>query len=141
MKASAMRTIHHVLLSAVMIAIAGTAAPTGHGKLFGHFAGQLPCGDCPGIHIDLTLYSGPATYELKQTYEDRPSNTAYTEHGTWVIGRGAAHNPKATVYELQPAGSRGKQFYLRDGKNTLRALDANRQELPPNLPHTLKRID
>lgn len=125
----------------LLFAVVAVCAPAPHGKLFGHFAGQFPCGDCPGIHVDLTLYSGPATYELKQTYEGRPSNTAYTEQGTWLIGRGAAHNPKATVYELQPADSHGKQFYLRDGKNTLRALDAKRQELPPNLPHTLKRID
>jgi uncharacterized lipoprotein NlpE involved in copper resistance len=117
------------------------AAPEPHGKVFGHFAGQLPCADCTGIHLDLTLYSGPATYVLKQTYEGaRPGNTSYTEQGTWLIGRGTAHDPKATVYELQATGSHGKQFYLRDGKNTLRALDANRQELPPNLPHTLKRI-
>lgn len=136
-----MRSIHRAFLS-LLFATALLAAPPPHGKVFGHFAGLLPCADCPGIQVDLTFYSGPATYELKQTYESsRHGNPTYTEQGTWLIERGTAKNPKAIVYELHPAHSQSKQFYLRSDKNTLLLLDANREELPPSLPHTLKRTD
>ena len=131
--------LHRAFLPLLFAAIAACAPPP-HGKLFGHFTGLLPCADCPGIHIDLTLYSGPATYDLKQTYENsRHGNPTYTEQGTWLIERGTAKDPKAVVYELDPAHSHSKQFYLRADKNTLLLLDANREELPPQLPHTLKR--
>jgi copper homeostasis protein (lipoprotein) len=131
--------LRRVLLS-LLFAVIAAAAPLPRGKLFGHFTGLLPCADCPGIHVDLSLYSGPATYELKQTYESsRHGNPTYTEQGTWLIERGTAKDPQAIVYELHPAHSQSKQFYLRSDKSTLLLLDANREELPPSLPHTLKR--
>jgi uncharacterized lipoprotein NlpE involved in copper resistance len=124
-----------------------TTAQPDSSKPFERFSGMLPCADCSGIHLELTLYSppsknSPGDYDLKQTYEGtRHGDSSYTEKGTWMILRGSAKNPNATVYELLPAGSDSKQFYLRADKNTLRLLDRRKQELPSQLPHTLKRVN
>lgn len=124
----------------LLLCLSACASPE-TGTVFGRFAGTLPCADCSGIKLELTLYSGPATYQLKQTYEGAPKGgTTYVEKGTWVVRVGSAKNPHAVVYELDPAGSKSKQFYLRVNKNTLRLLDAHREEIPSQLPHTLKRV-
>lgn len=140
---------HHLRFAmlALQCFLFATAARSDSGKPFERFSGMLPCADCSAIHLDLTLYTppsknSPGDYELKQTYEGtRHGNSAYTEKGTWIIVHGSAKNPNATVYELHPAGSDSKQFYLRADKNTLRLLDLHKQELPPQLPHTLKRVN
>jgi copper homeostasis protein (lipoprotein) len=143
---AASRYLRCVLL-ALQCFLFAAPAPSDSGKSTEHFAGMLPCADCSGIHLELTLYAppsknGPGNYELKQTYEGaRQANSTYTEKGTWTVVRGSAKKPNATVYELHPAGSDSKQFYLRADKNTLRLLDSQRQELPPQLPHTLKRVN
>ena len=132
---------------ALLCLLFAAAAPSDSSKPPERFAGMLPCADCSGIHLELTLYAppsknSPGDYELKQTYEgSRQTNSAYTEKGTWIVVRGSAKNPNATVYELDSAGSDSKQFYLRADKNTLRLLDRQKQEIPPQLPHTLKRVN
>lgn len=130
-----------LVIGFVICAVITACAPVEPGKLVGAFSGMLPCADCAGIHLELTLYSDPAAYNLKQTYEAAPKgNITYMEKGTWIIRRGSAKNPHATVYELHPAGSDSKQFYLRVDKNTLRLLDRQKEEIPSQLPHTLKRV-
>ncbi len=110
-------------------------------QLCGTFSGEILCADCAGIHLEITLHCRPSNYELKQTYEGtRHGSETYIEKGTWALRRGSAKNVHAAVYELTPAGSDAKQFYLRVNKNTLHLLDRRRQELPPQLPHTLQRI-
>ncbi len=36
----------------------------------GTYLGMLPCADCPGIHVSITLHQD-STYEIEQTYQDR----------------------------------------------------------------------
>ena len=125
----------------VFCAVMAVCASAESGKLFGRFSGTILCADCSGILLELTLYSHPAVYQLKQTYEGtRDGAKTFTEKGTWLIRRGSAKNPHATIYELDPAGSDSKQFYLRANKDTLRLLDRQKQELPPQLPHTLRLV-
>jgi copper homeostasis protein (lipoprotein) len=143
---TASRYLRCVVLAVHCFLIA-TAAPSDTSKPFERFTGMLPCADCPGIRLELTLYAppskaSPGNYELKQTYEgSRHGASTYSEKGTWTTIRGSAKNPNATVYELDRAGSDSKQFYLRADKNTLRLLDFHKQELPPQIPHTLKRVN
>lgn len=126
---------------AILCAVVTACASPEPRTVFGRFAGMLPCADCSGIHLELTLRSNPATYSLKQTYEGAPhGNTTYVETGTWSTLRGSAQDPRAIIYELHPQGSNSRQFYLRVNKNTLRLLDGHKQEIPPQLPHTLKRV-
>ncbi len=107
------------------------------------YSGVMLCADCSGIQTDLTLYrdakGGPTTYKMSETYEGKGVPPRKTS-GTWVIVRGDAKDPSATVYQLRPDGSRARTNFLRVNEDELSLLDGSMTELPPSLPHTLKRV-
>jgi putative hemolysin len=111
--------------------------------LLGIFQGTTPCADCSGIITTLTLYTKApydfteAIYKLQLKYIDRGS---YTSYGSWFVLRGRPGDPDATVYELHPDKSSGKQYYLRVNDDTLQQLDAEMKPIDSKLNFTLKRI-
>jgi copper homeostasis protein (lipoprotein) len=111
--------------------------------LLGVFQGTTPCADCSGIVTTLTLYTKApndftdSIYKMNLKYIDRGSFTSY---GSWDILRGRPGDPDATVYELNPDKSKGKQYYLRVDDNTLQQLDAEMKPIDSPLNFTLKRI-
>ena len=110
------------------------------------YSGMLPCADCSGIRIELTLDTAPARnqpgiYELKQTYEGtRDGEKTFTQRGTWTVSRGSDKNRRATVYELDGDKPDQRQYFLRANENTLRLLDRQKREIPPHVPQTLHRV-
>ncbi|OZI71103.1 copper resistance protein NlpE [Bordetella genomosp. 12] len=78
----------------------------------GSYGGVLPCADCPGIEMKLTL-NADGSYTLSRRYQDRqaqPEHVSGRFH--WLPGNG--------TIELEGEGSR-----WRVGENQLSLLDAD----------------
>jgi hypothetical protein len=111
------------------------------------YGGRLPCADCEGIHVLLTLHShgadgNPGRYALRETHvrgsDDR--RTVVTA-GRWTMTRGTPSDEGATVYELHPDDGGRARSFLKVSDNELTALDENRQPLPQTVPGTLMRLE
>lgn len=102
------------------------------------YEGDLPCADCEGIDVVLTLNTDNS-YSMSNTYRGRDVEP-YVEKGTWRIVKGDATNPNAEVYQLTPSDTGSiVQNYLLSG-NELKQLDTNLQliEAPFNTSLTKK---
>lgn len=112
--------------------------------ILGEFQGTIPCADCQGIQMHLTLYQDPETtaatkFILNQTYLGK-SDTAITDDGNWDYLRGNAQDPDATIYGLnldKPEAER--MYFLKDGDDKLTMLDRNMNEINSKLNYTLVR--
>lgn len=79
----------------------------------GAYEGVIPCADCPGIHLTLTLHTD-GTYQLHQEYQER--HTQFEEDGrfTW--------NEKGSSITLEDKDNKGGyKFKVEEGR--LRMLD------------------
>ncbi|QDJ49013.1 copper resistance protein NlpE [Bordetella hinzii] len=95
----------------------------------GSYAGVLPCADCPGIGIQLTL-GADGSYELSQLYQDRQTRPDIVRgRFHWLPGDGSI--------ELEGQGSR-----WRVGEDRLFMLDADGQPVTGPLAehYILKRV-
>jgi copper homeostasis protein (lipoprotein) len=78
------------------------------------YAGRLPCADCPGIQLTVTLLPD-STFRLRQVYQDRPAvfhdlgRWSVEEHGTRLVLRGDTEAP---------------QLFQIVGADSLRILDS-----------------
>jgi putative hemolysin len=123
--------------------LAAGAALADDRMLLGTFVGRLPCADCSGIAEQLTLYQDDAaatagTYLLKDTYLGKTVAPRVAK-GTWRVVRGSAKDPDARVFRLDPAGPGQPQYYLAAGLNSLKPLDAERNEIAAPVDMTLRR--
>ncbi len=126
--------------------VAGTAAQA---PATMRYAGTLPCADCAGIRMELTLDSDPATgapttYELKETYLGSMSPEAdkpFAETGRWSIHEGTSTNPDATVYRLDGGGSAERvRSFERVGEQELVMLDSENTRAQSGLSYSLMRL-
>lgn len=114
--------------------------------LLATYSGLLPCADCPGIVVELTLathaHTGePIQYREHRTYlEGDNGDVTFVEIGTWETRRDSSSSPDRTVYRLKPDGSDATYFY-RPINNTLRMLDQSGKEAESDLNYTLVRSD
>ena len=108
------------------------------------FEGVLPCADCSGLRVTLTLSApsignaGAGTFTLKETYIGR--NVTNDSMGRWEMTTGSAKDPNATVYRLTFENAGSEQYWLKVSDNELRALDRERREIASPKPQVLKRI-
>jgi uncharacterized lipoprotein NlpE involved in copper resistance len=123
-----------------------TAAVQAHAAYtLGTFVGNMPCADCPGITVTLTLYTnGPndftnATYSEQLLYQGKNVKPFIT-NGKWTVTKGMPGNPQATLYELNPDMSGKEQYFLQVGADALRQLDPSKQEIHSPYNITLKRV-
>lgn len=88
------------------------------------YTGDLPCADCEGIDVVLTLRQD-GTFTQSSTYRGRDV-APLQETGTWMTIKGDATDQNATVYELSFNGEGTvKQYYLVSG-NELKQLDESK---------------
>ncbi len=95
----------------------------------GSYAGVLPCADCPGINLKLTL-GADGQYELSRQYQDRQARPDIVRgRFQWLPGDGGI--------QLEGDGSR-----WRVGENRLFMLDTNGQTITGPLAehYILKRV-
>jgi len=79
------------------------------GKVVGSYQGTLPCADCPGIDLQLSLY-GDHHYKQLMVYRERNDNQAMVDTGSWQL----EHD---TIVRLTgKKDEQGQQFLLADGK-------------------------
>jgi uncharacterized lipoprotein NlpE involved in copper resistance len=75
--------------------------------MLGTYEGTIPCSNCDGILMTLTLGDNPAegsrTYTLTEVFlgEPQPANT-FKSSGSWEIIPNSPKYPDATVYKLIP---------------------------------------
>jgi len=114
--------------------------------LVGMFTGTVPCADCSGIRIDITLVtSNPArssdgTFSLVEHYlGTRTGDRAFRRRGRWTTVKGTKSLPDAFIYELTADdGSRVVQL-RRVGADTVRLLAEDGTDRPADAGYTLRR--
>ncbi|HDS74876.1 MAG TPA: hypothetical protein ENN56_04965, partial [Firmicutes bacterium] len=111
------------------------------------YSGTLPCADCPGIVVELTLatdaHTGePIQYREHRTYLEADENGDVTvvETGTWEIHRTGEPFSERVVYHLRPDQST-VVFRYRAITNTLRLLDQTGNDIESLLNYALVRSD
>ncbi|MDN3554637.1 copper resistance protein NlpE N-terminal domain-containing protein [Halomonas maura] len=141
--------------SAMLAVLAGCATgPTGQGAtdngmeaVEATYQGTLPCRNCEGIDLDVTLVgddeSAPEdrTFDLQASYRAHPQNPPDENYqGNWEVLSGTADNPEATVYELTPSGEGQVYYFLRLDPQTLELIDPQRRRFQNNEMLRLKRL-
>ncbi len=122
-------------------------ASTPRGEPWARFAGVLPCADCAGIRTELALWVEPpgelaTRYLLRETYLDTgDGDRTFESEGEWVVLRGSATDPDATVYELDPGRPDRTRRFLRRGDYELELLDRERREIASDLDYGLGRLE
>ena len=131
-------------------AIKTTTAPTGikdgndSKVVLGVFEGTIPCADCEGIQMKLTLYQDPKTlasagFTLVQTYIGKTDST-FNEQGEWDYLRGNDEDPDATIYGLNLDKPKEDQMYfLKVGEDKVTMLDPEMNPIQSNLNYTLTK--
>nr|WP_299243735.1 copper resistance protein NlpE N-terminal domain-containing protein [uncultured Halomonas sp.] len=125
--------------SAMLALLAGCATGTQQGGSPGMttaeeqgttYQGTLPCRNCAGIDIDVTLegdeqaVAAERTFDLEASYREHPQNPpAETYQGQWEVISGTATDPEATVYELTPQGEGQVYYFLKLNPTTLELID------------------
>jgi len=96
------------------------------------YAGTLPCRNCAGIDLNVTLdgeVQDPLedrTFELEASYREHPQDPPDENYaGNWEVIEGTEQDGDATVYELTPDGDGQTYYFLRVDDQTLELIDPN----------------
>lgn len=112
--------------------------------ILGTYEGTIPCDNCDGILMTLTLQDNPAegsrTYSLKEVFlgEPQPKNT-FESSGSWEILMNSPEYPDKTVYELNPDETGDTLHFHKISDSEIRLL--NRQSIinQPELNYNLTK--
>lgn len=125
--------------SVFVVAGCATRAPspqTPLGELPAHYAGTLPCADCPGIDDSLSL-TADHHYILQAHYQGTAPSHDFVEAGRWRV------DPATSTLTLTPSDSddgANNQWRI-DNPDRLTALDADGRTIEANLNFSLERVD
>lgn len=86
----------------------------------GTYRGTVPCADCEGIKMELTLNSD-GTYELKAEYLGKPVDSNYEDKGTFTW------DPTGSMITLSGNPDGPRRFKV--GENRIWLLDENYKEI------------
>ncbi|WP_242927301.1 copper resistance protein NlpE [Pontibacter vulgaris] len=110
----------------------------------GMFTGTIPCADCEGILMELSVKGTPKdqnrSFILKQTYLGKPAGkNTFTSSGTWFLAKGNKQDPKAMVLQLIPKGNYEPIYLLQAGNSQLKMLDHQQNEIKSKHNYTLQK--
>lgn len=110
----------------------------------GTYIGTLPCADCEGIKMKLTLQGGKAgktkTFVLEQTYLGKPAGSnAMRITGIWFPAQGNKQDPKAVILQLIPDGKYDPLYFQSLNDNTIRMLDQQQNPIKSKHKYTLQK--
>lgn len=110
----------------------------------GTYVGTLPCADCTGIKMELTLLENKAgkgkTYLLKQTYLGKPDGKNILQStGKWFAATGNSQNPKAVIYQLIPAKAYEPLYFMRLSDTAIEMLDRDQNKIASKENYTLQK--
>ena len=117
---------------------AAIAAPSGS------YTGTVPCADCEGIQMQLSLNGTPKSqgrsFTLQQTYLGKPAgkNTA-TSTGTWFLAKGSKDDPNVLILQLIPKGNYEPIYLQQLSANELKMLDRKQNTIKSKLNYTLQK--
>ncbi len=98
----------------------------------GTFAGTLPCADCPGIDVTVTLH-GDGSYRITNVYQERPGS-AWGIDGHWTVEADNA------VIRLDPnSKTEADQLFAIQSQDRIVMLDADGQPGDNGLDYSLTR--
>ena len=106
------------------------------------YSGLLPCADCTGIRVQLTLLGkrNATAYRLHEIYVGTPDGDKTVDsEGKAAVVSGYEANPTATVYALNPEETEHTRYFLRVDDGHLRMLSGSKQEISSRLNYTLTR--
>ncbi|WP_111414481.1 copper resistance protein NlpE N-terminal domain-containing protein [Billgrantia lactosivorans] len=110
------------------------------------YQGTLPCRNCAGIDLSVTLRGDEQaaleerTFDLRASYQEHPQEPPDEEYaGNWEVLSGTAVDPDATVYELTPDGEGQVYYFLRVDDQTLELIDPQRRRFQNNEALQLQR--
>ncbi|NIC07073.1 copper resistance protein NlpE N-terminal domain-containing protein [Billgrantia bachuensis] len=110
------------------------------------YQGTLPCRNCAGIDLNVTLRGDEQaaleerTFDLRASYQEHPQEPPDEEYsGNWEVLSGTAVDPDATVYELTPDGEGQIYYFLRVDDQTLELIDPQRRRFQNNEALQLQR--
>jgi copper homeostasis protein (lipoprotein) len=93
------------------------------------FTGTLPCADCPGIALTLTLLAD-GTFRLREVYQERPA--VFRDRGRWALADNGARL-------LLRGGTEGPRQFAVLGPDSLEMLDTQGRAVPSQAGSTLAR--
>lgn len=110
----------------------------------GTYAGTIPCADCEGIKMELTLMDSKTgkgkTYLLKQTYLGRPAGKNTMEsRGKWFAATGNSQDPNAIIYQLIPDKAYDPLYFRRISDTAIKMLDRDQNEIKSKANYTLQK--
>jgi len=106
----------------------------------GTYVGRLPCADCAGTDTRLTLF-GPwdFRFRLQQTHVGAPGGDVdATSQGEYVILRGNAVDPDATVFKLGVEGE--TPYFQRLTDDEIRLLNREQRPITSSANLSLRRV-
>lgn len=95
------------------------------------YAGEIPCADCPGIQVVLTLFAD-GTYRLRNTYRER--GAVVYELGHWERVQG--DSARLRLFTAGPTGAVVRE-YRRVAPDRLRQLDREGREIRSSFNYDL----
>ncbi|TLF47512.1 copper resistance protein NlpE [Halomonas urmiana] len=111
------------------------------------YQGTLPCRNCEGIDLNVTLNgeeqgaAAERTFDLGASYRAHPQNPPDENYaGNWEVLQGTEQDPSATVYELVPDGEGQTYYFLRVDPQTLELIDPNLRRFQNSEMLQLKRL-
>jgi predicted secreted protein len=127
---------------AVMVGVSSLPGQAKPSYVVGRFVGPMPCADCNGIEVDLTLYAHAPNQFVdtiyKRTTRYLGKDKSVDDTGTWVLLPGTAADPSATVYAITPDGGGAQQFYWLKSVEELVPLDADKKPLTGPMDMTMQ---
>ena len=117
----------------VLKAVDNSPAPEGLDvrAFAGSFSGTIPCADCPGIELTITL-KGDGSYTSRNVYQER--DTSFDSSGTWTVEEAGKR------IRLDP-NSKDEQDRVFEvvSDDELRMLDIEGNPIESGLNYTLAR--
>lgn len=111
------------------------------------YQGTLPCRNCDGIDLNVTLNgeeqdaAEERTFDLEASYREHPQDPPDENYaGNWEVLEGTEQDPTATVYELTPDGEGQTYYFLRVDERTLELIDPNLRRFQNSEMLQLKRL-
>ena len=110
----------------------GVAATFDQRDFAGTFTGTLPCADCPGMDVTLTL-EPDGTYRTTHVYQERPD-------GTWTIDGHWSVESDDGVIRLDPnSKTEQDQLYAIESRERIVMLDADGNKADSGMDYGLTR--
>jgi hypothetical protein len=107
------------------------------------YTGILPCADCSGIKMNLTLYrNNPSNtagaYNLQETYIGTKTQP-YDTRGKWKIIKGDKKDRNALVFFLTADNNSQTQYFLEVNEEKIKLLNKQLTEIESSSNYTLSK--